>query len=192
MRTWFSFTTATKAKGTERILKTMSKYVFAKMIQTKTEANFANFTGKHLFNKVADLRKILPKTNISYPLIRTRTWVYQGVNVNFSENFSHACNFIKRFQHRCFPVIFAKFFRTSFFTEHLRWLLLICESYLIQVEKVIGSVFLQNFIKTKSFQHSNSVLAGEIPSLILGRNFSRYTLMAPANTALYWSISSFW
>ena len=88
MRTWFSFTTALEAKGTERILKTMFKYVFAKMIQTKTETNLANFTGKHLFNKVTGLRKILPKTNISYPLIRTRTCVYQGVNVNFSENFS--------------------------------------------------------------------------------------------------------
>ena len=103
------------------------------MIQTKTETNFANFTGKHFFNKVTGLRKILPKTNISYPLMRTRTCVYQGVNVNFSENFSQGCNFIKRLQHRCFPVIFAK---------------IICESY----------------------------LAGEIPSLILGRNFSRYTL----------------
>ena len=31
--------------------------------------------------------KIFRKTNISYPLIRTRTCVYQGVrNVSFSEN----------------------------------------------------------------------------------------------------------
>ena len=29
-----------------------------------------------------------------------------------------------RLQRRCFPVKFAKFLRTSFFTEHLRWLLL--------------------------------------------------------------------
>ena len=36
-----------------------------------------------------------------------------------------ASNFIKkRLQHRCFPVKFAKFLRTPFFTEHLRWLLL--------------------------------------------------------------------
>ena len=36
-----------------------------------------------------------------------------------------ACNFIKkRLWHRCFPVNFAKFPRTPFFTEHLRWLLL--------------------------------------------------------------------
>ena len=35
-----------------------------------------------------------------------------------------ACNFVKRrLQHRCFPVKFAKFLRTPFFTEHLRWLL---------------------------------------------------------------------
>ena len=31
----------------------------------------------------------------------------------------------KRLWHRCFPVDFAKFQRTLFLTEHLRWLLLI-------------------------------------------------------------------
>ena len=30
----------------------------------------------------------------------------------------------KRFWHRCFPVNFAKFIKTRFLTEHLRWLLL--------------------------------------------------------------------
>ena len=36
-----------------------------------------------------------------------------------------SCNFIqKRFQHSCFPVNIAKFLRTAFFIEHLRWLLL--------------------------------------------------------------------
>ena len=35
-----------------------------------------------------------------------------------------ACHFIKkRHQHRCFLVKFAKFLGTSFFTEHLQWLL---------------------------------------------------------------------
>ena len=35
----------------------------------------------------------------------------------------------KRLRHRCFPVNLVKFLRTSFFTEHLWWLLLkrICE-----------------------------------------------------------------
>ena len=38
-----------------------------------------------------------------------------------------ACSFIKkRFYHRCFPVKFAKFL-TTFFLEHLRWLVLIVE-----------------------------------------------------------------
>ena len=32
----------------------------------------------------------------------------------------------KRFWHRSFPVNFAKFLRTPFFKEHLRWLLLKC------------------------------------------------------------------
>ena len=36
--------------------------------------------------------------------------------------------FKKRFQHWCFPVKFAKFLRTRFFTEHLRWLLLTSQS----------------------------------------------------------------
>ena len=36
-----------------------------------------------------------------------------------------ACNLIKKETlHRCFPVNFAKFLRTHFLTEHLRWLLL--------------------------------------------------------------------
>ena len=36
------------------------------------------------------LRRIFRKTNISNPLIRTRTCVYQGVkNVSFSENFAY-------------------------------------------------------------------------------------------------------
>ena len=37
---------------------------------------------------------------------------------------SPATLFKKRLWHRCFPVNFAKFLRTPFFTEHLWWLLL--------------------------------------------------------------------
>ena len=37
----------------------------------------------------------------------------------------------KRFWHRCFPVNFAKFLRTPFFTEHLWWLLLFYITFLI-------------------------------------------------------------
>ena len=36
-----------------------------------------------------------------------------------------ACNFIKkRLQYRCFPVNIVKFLRTTYFIEHLQWLLL--------------------------------------------------------------------
>ena len=31
---------------------------------------------------------------------------------------------LKKLQHKCFPVKFAKFLRTRFFTEHLPWLIL--------------------------------------------------------------------
>ena len=56
--------------------------------------NFTKFTGKHL----------------SWNLFKIKF---------------QACNFIRKiFQDRCFPVRFAKFLRTPFFTEHLQWLLL--------------------------------------------------------------------
>ena len=52
---------------------------------------------------------------------------------NFQKN-SHARGLQlylkKRLWHRCFPVNFAKFLRTTFFVEHLCWLLL---GYLFQV-----------------------------------------------------------
>ena len=38
-------------------------------------------------------------------------------------------NFIKRLWHWCFPANFAKFLRTLFFIEHLRWLLLEIASF---------------------------------------------------------------
>ena len=35
---------------------------------------------------------------------------------------TEACNFTKKeIQHRCFPVNFVKFLRTSFFIEHFQW-----------------------------------------------------------------------
>ena len=46
---------------------------------------------KHI--KDAYLHKIFRKSNISYPLVRTRTSAYQGVrNVTFSENFAYVLN----------------------------------------------------------------------------------------------------
>ena len=50
----------------------------------------------HLISKVSFIqyvRRIFRKTNISYPLIRTRTCAYQGVrNVSFLESFAYVLN----------------------------------------------------------------------------------------------------
>ena len=60
-------------------------------------SNFAKFTGKHLCQSLFfnKVAGLRPAT-----LLKKRLW------------------------HRCFPVNFAKFLRTPFFTEHLWWLLL--------------------------------------------------------------------
>ena len=55
--------------------------------------------------------------------------------VNFTRKRLKVCNFIKRrLQHRCFLVKFAKFLRTPFFTEHLRWLLLKLNILMLQLQ----------------------------------------------------------
>ena len=50
----------------------------------------------HGFLKESSIKyvcKIFRKTNVSNPLIRTRTCAYQGVrNVSFSENFAYVLN----------------------------------------------------------------------------------------------------
>ena len=56
-----------------------------------------------------------------------------GTHFSYSEAFAKGCSvkkappatlLKKRLWHRCFPMNFAKFLRTSFFTEHFWWLLL--------------------------------------------------------------------
>ena len=60
--------------------------------------NFAKFTGKHLCQSLIFTKGLRPAT-----LLKKRLW------------------------HKCFPVNFAKFLRTPFLKEHLRWLLLFIE-----------------------------------------------------------------
>ena len=63
--------------------------------------NFAKFTGKHLCRSLFfKVAGLRPAT-----LLKKRLW------------------------HRCFPVNFAKFQRTTFLIEHLRWLLLIWSNH---------------------------------------------------------------
>ena len=52
------------------------------------------------------------------------------VGVSFSITLQ-ACFIKKRLRNRCFPVNFAKFLRTPFYIEHLRWLLLQMENFSI-------------------------------------------------------------
>ena len=56
----------------------------------------------------------------------------------------------KRLWHRCFPVNFAKFVRTSFFTEHLRWLLLVISPNFLVWKLCRECVLPQNFYTRKS------------------------------------------
>ena len=55
--------------------------------------------------------------------------VFLEISQNSQENTCARASFLetllnKKLWHRCFPVNFAKFLRTPFLTEHLRWLLL--------------------------------------------------------------------
>ena len=63
---------------------------------------------------------------------RTTSILLLSENKRLTEAAVKACNFIKkRPQDRCFPVNIAKFLRASFFTEHLRWLLLDSQTFKI-------------------------------------------------------------
>ena len=62
-----------------------------------------------------------------------------------------SCDFIKRrLQHRCFLVNIPKFLRTSFFTEHLWWLLLNFLQNLLKItaKKIVSQYrFSQKFLR---------------------------------------------
>ena len=71
------------------------------VLQKRCYWNFAKLTGKHLYHGFF-FNKVAGRPAI---LLKRRLW------------------------HRCVPVNFAKFLRTTFFTEHLRWLLLKTPQY---------------------------------------------------------------
>ena len=75
--------------------------------------NFAKFTGKHLC---------------------------QSLFFNKVAGLRPATSLKKRLWHRCFPVNLAKFLRTPFLTEHLRWLLLPIFNVFVAI-KAIKSLF---------------------------------------------------
>ena len=75
-----------------------------------------------------------PNSNLMMSIIfthRTGNTSYTVKILNFirssrPEMFRLATSLKKRLWHRCFPVNFAKFLKTPFLTEPLRWLLLFC------------------------------------------------------------------
>ena len=91
-------------------------------------------------------RKLLCKRLIDYDVIPVRScrpevFCKKDVLRNFAKSIGkHLCQSLffnkvaslpttllkKRLWHRCFPVNFAKFLRTPFFTKHFRWRLLSC------------------------------------------------------------------
>ena len=94
-------------------------------------AVFENFA---LSESLEDLQTL---DKFSYTSRSTRlqimSWKFRNIQrktpvlESFFNNFSgpQVCNFInKKLQHRCFPVNITKFLRTTFFIEHLWWLLL--------------------------------------------------------------------
>ena len=89
---------------------------------------FLKLAGKHqcqrlFFNKVAGLSKLTIKTP------KLRQWRHFGV---FIVNFERPVTLLtKSLWRMCFPVNFAKFLRTPFFTDQLRWMFLKMRSLLL-------------------------------------------------------------
>ena len=64
----------------------------------------------------------------------------------------NACSFIKkRLHHKYFPVKFAKLLRKPFFTEHLRWLLLLREK-ISDKETLVKPVSPKDHLVTANFR----------------------------------------
>ena len=69
----------------------------------------------------------------------------------------HAALLKKGLQDRFFPVEFAKFLRTSFFTEHLRWLLLPIEKLEVRFSSLYNTVLQNVFLKDSSLYQCYNV-----------------------------------
>ena len=70
------------------------------------------------------------------------------------------CNFIKkRLQHGCFPMKSAKLLRTSFFTEHFRWLLMFTLPYLTYLLILIYTCL--SIPKSSLYYYMNLIKYGE-------------------------------
>ena len=90
-------------------------------IKKKKKKNIAIFISYFLESILDDLRVFLVLSSQFYPLLIeavVRRYSVKKMFLQISQNSQQkTCA-------RCFPVSFAKFLGTPFFTEHLRWLLL--------------------------------------------------------------------
>ena len=115
---------------------------------------FAKFTGKHLCQSLF-FNKVRPAT-----LLKKRLW------------------------HRCFLVNFAKFLRTHFLTEHLRWLLLQCCLLKAALfwKTMLGIIPFQNITSSSNSKYLRKLRANEgsshwrcsVKKSFL-RNFAKFT-----------------
>ena len=82
--------------------------------------------------------------NCSFVILQFCNFAFQSLYFNEVAGLRPATLLRKKLWHRCFPVNFAKFLRTTFFTEQLRWLLLDIQAVCTQVASNICTVFHTN------------------------------------------------
>ena len=109
--------------GSKVLLQKQPPEVFCK--KRCSYRNFANFTGKHLWWSLFLIK------------LQVKTWNFMKKRLHYS-CFS------------CFPVKFAKFLRTPFLTEHLRWLILHLRWLLLYFFKKAIKQLFRNLVMTSN------------------------------------------
>ena len=116
---------------------------------TKTTSPFCKLLGKNYKNA---LQQVLCKLGSIYYIysskyfgkywFRNHVYLISSKKLKETNGFSKEDSFIKKsLWHRCFPVNFAKFPRTPFFTKHLRRLLLKNTDFWIFFRKIERNAF---------------------------------------------------
>ena len=127
----------------------LKKYVLSQKKGLQKRGGFTPFPANYFFKKI-DLKIIFLHTaeavtgSCSVKKVFLEIWQNSQENTCGRVSFSIKLQALlkKRLWRRCFPVDFAKFLRTPFLIEHLRWLLLTPE-FLKIVFSSIGSPNLQ-------------------------------------------------
>ena len=90
----------------------------------------------------------------------------------------------KRHWHWCFPVNFTKFLRTTFYIEHLWWLLLhiLCVHFL----RIHHDYFFQRFFESVRAQFLSGKISGLLVIYLINYNSSKSTLCWRCNWTFSW------